>query len=110
MKIPQRVDPLKARAAVDALIGESDRRSTALARRLHAWSAGWAAGHQVGYEAGVRDTLEQEARQRREAAGLVAEAAAIQQQRWRLRGERRTRQTFSQPHPDDYPGRGGDTS
>jgi len=101
------------RALVAALIGESDDRAAQLAAQARAWREGYEQGFLAGVEVGRGAALEEEAAQRREAAGLVREAttgpsrAAILRQRWTLRGEQRTRETFGRPHPGDYPGRDG---
>ncbi|HEY2550110.1 MAG TPA: hypothetical protein VGI64_05995 [Streptosporangiaceae bacterium] len=100
-------EPMSVRQIVAALVGESDDRERELARRLASWREGYTAGFLAGVEVGRGAVLAEEARQQREAAGQLAEAVEIQQARWRLRGERRTRQTFSQPHPADFHGRGG---
>ena len=59
--------------------------------------------------------LEDEAQCRREMAALVPGARPgsrsvsfkeVDRCRWIVRGEERTRATFGQPHPDDFPGAG----
>jgi hypothetical protein len=113
MRVAQASDPVPLREAVNRLVSESDRRDLELQLRRQAWSEGWLAGHEIGYDAGRRDAAAEESAQRREAAGMVADAtrgpdhAELERRRWRLRGEQRTRQDFGQDHPDDYPGNGG---
>ena len=99
-------EPVTVGAVVTALIGESDDRAAVLAARLAAWREGYERGFLAGAEAGRGAAAAEEAAQRREAAGLVAEAADIARNRWMLRGEHRTRGTFARPHPGDFPGRG----
>jgi hypothetical protein len=101
---PGATEPVTARARLAALIGESDRRSSALGQRLAAWAEGYERGFDAGSEVGYGAAAHQEAQQRRETAGLVAEITGIQRARWSLRGQHRTRQTFAAPHPDDYEG------
>jgi len=104
---------MTVRAIVEALIGESDSRDAVRQGRLAAWREGYEHGFFAGIEVGRGAALEEEAAQRREAAGLVHEAtagpanAAVIRRRWTVRDERRTRETFGQPHGADYPGQGG---
>jgi hypothetical protein len=70
-----------------------------------AYIAGYAAGHHDGYERGTRQMqAEWPAIVRPLSRPSRAEIEAV---RWELRGERRTRETFGQPHPNDYPGQDG---
>lgn len=105
--VRQTSGPVPLAAAVERVIDRSDERGAQLRLRLAAWREGWLAGHGNGYEQGRRDALDEETAQRREAAGLAAEAMELQRERWRLRGQRRDRATFSRPHPGDYPGKSG---
>lgn len=66
---------------------------------------GWQDGSRIGFEAGraaegfERDLAWQE------MARSVARNGEVMARRWMLRGQPRTRGTFGQPHPADYPGR-----
>jgi hypothetical protein len=82
--------------------GERDRQ---LELRHEAWRAGWqacATAHADDYDQGYADGL---AGRKRRQHDTVA-ALQLYLRRWDLRGDRRTRPTFSQAHPDDFPGRG----
>lgn len=64
-------------------------------------------GRSAGIEEGRRAYAAEEAEQRRQAAGLVRALTVqgdVERRRWELRGEPRTRETFGQAHPDDFPG------
>ena len=90
-------------------LAEAGRIDAELARQIEWARDSYRRGVEDGIEIGRRQTLAEEAAQRREAAGLVRSAmrdCAIERDRWTLRGERRTRQLFSAPHAADYPGRG----
>ena len=84
-----------------------------LARIGQAWRDGWLAGQQDGYRSGRED----EAAERDQAWDAIARPIArggqahadLERTRWTVRGEQRTRETVSQPHPDDHPGREADT-
>jgi hypothetical protein len=104
----QATDPVPLSDAVAELLSESDRRDLELQARI-AWAAAeHERGRELGIEEGRRQALAEESAQRREAAGLVQAAtsgptqAELQRRRWMLRGEERTRETFADPHPDDY--------
>jgi hypothetical protein len=68
----------------------------------HVWTAGERAGRRE-----VIHNLTAEARAEKATQHELLEAlrAAEPAERWRVRGEQRTRQTFGQPHPRDFPGR-----
>lgn len=72
--------------------------------RLH--RAGWQDGFRIGFEAGRAAEGFERDEAWREMARPVARSGPLLAHRWMLRGEARTRQTFGQPHPADYPGRG----
>lgn len=70
-----------------------------------AYEAGRAGGWREGYEHGARllDT---------EWPAVIAPMLSgrpdhreLERRRWALRGEQRTRETFGDPHPDDFSGR-----
>lgn len=96
------------------VLAESDRRDREQERLLNNWRAGYAAAERAvsdAYEAGFADALTtvkrghhdtyRAAQQLRDWVIAEETAEAV---RWELRGEPRTRETFSQPHPDDYTG------
>ncbi len=81
----------------------SDQMDTQLRLRLAAWSEGFAVGelaHADDYERGFLDGCMAVKRAQHDAVRLVSDDAL----RWTVRGERRTRQTFARPHPDDFRG------
>lgn len=62
------------------------------------------------YERGWRDGYAQAVLEVKAAehgiVNVLSAAAELERRRWRLFGEQRTRATFGDPHPDDYPGKG----
>lgn len=92
------------------LLGLSDERDVQLELRQRAWREGWDAGYADGYDAGHQDEAAARDRDWRRIARPIARggpsAAELEAKRWTVRGERRTPETFGQPHPDDFPGRG----
>jgi hypothetical protein len=72
-------------------------------RRLHAaecaaFDRGVAYGYDRGYDDGIAD--------RKREQQYMLEALQVHGRRWEVRGEPRSRETFGQPDPGDYPGRG----
>lgn len=122
MKAPP--SPAEVLAAARALIAYSDARDREVAARLSLAAAQYAAGREQGNREGETRVHEWYAEQDRELAAGVAEALARPARtaapgRWHLccracrlgghrngcpRCEDRTRATFGDPHPDDYPG------
>jgi hypothetical protein len=91
------------------LLDLSDERDRELRWRLQAWRDGWRSGHADGYEAGRLDAVKDMKRIQHDLAGVaddLGRSIQIEELRWWLRGQARTRQTFADPHPGDYPGRG----
>ena len=87
----------------EAILAMSDERDQALARILAAHREGYYAAWQDGadrYNAGFYDG----AIRRKHAEHDVVGAQRVENARWELRGEHRTRETFADPHPDDYKG------
>lgn len=102
MSIGQDTDPVQFR---DALLELSDERDTWLRRLLGAWADGWracAAALGDQYERGFADGV---ASIKRTDHQLV-DALDRGRVRWILRGQERTRDTFGQPHKDDFNGIG----
>ena len=64
------------------------------------------AAHEAGRRQVTRD-LAAEARAEKTTQHDLLDAlrAAEPEERWRVRGQQRTRETFGQPHPRDFPGR-----
>jgi hypothetical protein len=93
-------------------LAESDRRDRDLAARWRAWQEGWQAceaaqddAWEAGYAAAAADLKRAQHDKHRAAVQLAAwidATEAIEQARWELRGDPRTRETFGQPHPGDY--------
>ena len=86
----------------------SNEREMWLRRVLAAEVAGFARGREAGY----REGREAEAADRDAAWLRIARPVArggpsfaeLERRRWRLRDEQRTRESFGEPHPDDYQG------
>lgn len=89
------------------LLARSAERDIYEDRIAAAWRDGYDLGFSAGVEAGRRQAAAEEAAQRAEAAGFVHAGPAsdeLQRRRWSVRSEARSRETFAQPHPDDYQG------
>jgi hypothetical protein len=73
---------------------------------MQAWRDGYAAGeraHADDYERGFAEGVASVKRVQHE----LVRALEARQVLWIVRGQRRTRQTFADPHPGDFVGRGG---
>jgi hypothetical protein len=101
-------------AEVAALIVLSDERDTWLARIDDVARSEYARGRRGGYERGRRDEAAEMATSWNKIARPIARGGPsfdeLERRRWTLRGESRTRRSFSQPHPADFAGQGGDAS
>jgi hypothetical protein len=97
--------PLSLPEALAALLELSAERDKWLARLGAEYLIGWKLGYAAGSAA---ERLEADqawsALPRRRLP--YAPLADVEAKRWELRGEQRTRETFGQPHPADYKGRG----
>jgi len=91
------------------LLSLSNERDVQLELRHRAYMQGWEAGHMAGAD----DGRQAEATERDKAWNRIARPIArggtahaeIEQRRWTVRGEQRTRETYGQPHQGDYKGR-----
>ena len=98
-----------AAQATGGLAALSDERTLWLRRLLDAERA----AERRGYERGISDGYAQCAADVKAAEHAIATGirrACGPDDRWQLRGEPRTRETFAGPHPDDYVPRGGQES
>lgn len=96
---------------VAELLTLSDERDTWLRRLDTAHRVSFELGCALGVAVGRRQVLDEEAAAQRAVAGMVLAGdlrtySQIEAARWTVRGQRRTRETFGQPHPGDYLGRG----
>jgi hypothetical protein len=82
------------------LLELSDERDRYLSRIRAAEVHGYQRGHDDGYSAGWLDALAMVKRVEHEMVDAFNRMAVS----WTVRGQRRTRATFGQPHPRDYPG------
>ncbi|HEY7325288.1 MAG TPA: hypothetical protein VH520_10730 [Streptosporangiaceae bacterium] len=96
-------DPVPLAEVIGSLLEYSDVLDGQLRLRLAAYREGFEHGREAGYDQGYDDGI---AERKRVQQDLV-EALRVHGRRWVLRGEPRARETFSQPHPDDYQGRKG---
>lgn len=80
--------------------------ATRIREHRETYAAGYADGHRAGREDHAREQHADWARMARRITRGPA-YAEIEARRWELRGEPRTRATFGQPHPADYPGSEG---
>ena len=98
-----------AAQATGGLAALSDERTLWLRRLLDAELA----AERRGYERGIGDGYAQCAAEVKAAEHAIATGirrACGPDDRWQLRGEPRTRETFAEPHPDDYVPRRGQES
>lgn len=86
----------------NALLELSDLLDASLCLRLAAYREGYERGREAGYQVGYADG----ALDRKHAQQDLLKALQVHARRWELRGEPRARETFSQPHRDDFTGRG----
>jgi hypothetical protein len=91
------------------ILRDSDEREADLQLRHDAFREGLRLGRTAGNAEG-RSAAEREISQAwHEVAAPVARGgpsyAELESARWAVHGEPRTRETFGQPHPDDYLGR-----
>lgn len=97
--------------ALGELLDRSGERDLYGARIDQAYREGWRAGQAEGYGMGRADEAAERDRAWKEIARPAARGglshAELERRRWAVRGEPRTRETFGQPHPDDYQGRKG---
>jgi hypothetical protein len=87
------------------VLEQSDERDRYERRILNAWHEGFAAAeathaddYSLGYAAAIADVKSAE---HDIVRAFQAQAPAA---RWSVRGQRRTRHAFADPHPGDYPG------
>lgn len=83
-----------------ALLELSDLMDRQLVLRLRAYREGWQAAEQAradDYSTGYADGT----MGHKHAQHDAVEALKLYMRRWSLRGQRRSRRTFSAPHPDD---------
>ncbi len=102
-------DDATVMVAPSALLELSDERDTWLRRIDAAWREGFAAGsarqYSRGYAAAVADVKRAQHALYDHLRKLPADT-----ERWSVRGEPRTRETYANPHPEDYQGRGRDAA
>jgi hypothetical protein len=99
-------EPVPLHRAFADLLAVSDERDIWLLRLRASWQAAYALGWQHGHAAGRREAEAEQAASWREVAVPIARGGEVQRRRWAVRAEARTRETFGQPAPGDYPGRG----
>jgi len=104
-----RAELAELRRLAVALVDATDHEAEIAYRLLlcrEAFDRGRDAGWAAGFEAAHREM----AAAWNAAAAPIARGglvhAEVEEKRWMLRGEPRTRGTFGRPHLDDFPGRG----
>ena len=86
------------------LLELSDDRDLWEHRLLDAEAAAYAAGYAAGRADEARDADRAWAAIPVQRFRDSPDLAELEAARWTVRGEPRNRETFGQPHPDDYPG------
>jgi hypothetical protein len=107
--VRQLPEPVPLHHAVAEVLALSDERDAWLRRLDGEHRGAFRLGYALGVEIGRRQVLDEEAEARRAAIRMVRDAgrlSEVERRRWTVRGEARTRATFGEPHPADYPGRG----
>jgi hypothetical protein len=93
------------------LLELSDERDGWLRRVLAAERDGYERGHRdgwcEGYAAAETAMAARWAAFARPAARQLVRGIGLQRRRWQVRGQPRTRESFAEPHPDDFPGTDG---
>lgn len=103
----QRQPPVTLAEALAELVEVSDGRDQWEQRLLAACRAAYLAGHADGRAA---ERLEADQAWAARPARIARDGLALEdleRHRWTVRGDSRTRDTFGQPHPDDYQGQDG---
>jgi hypothetical protein len=106
--VPSQREPVPLRQAEAELLATSDLLDAQLRLRLRAYGEGYEAGYETGYYDGREDQAAELAEAWNRIARPVsrgAPLAEIERRRWSVRGETRTRHSYGQPAPGDYPGR-----
>jgi hypothetical protein len=88
------------------LLALSDERDTHLMLRDRAYREGYAEGARGQWSAGYAAAMTDMKRVQLDLVATLDLAGDLARRRWVVRGEQRTRETYGQPHPDDYMGRG----
>jgi len=83
------------------LLELSDERDGCQARILAAERRGFDRGWRCGYDTGYTDAVGEIKRVQQQLVRCYRDGGVL----WIVRGQVRTRQTFADPHPGDYPGR-----
>lgn len=99
-------------AAVLELSDERDRwlnrilalEQAAYERERAGYTSGLSDGQDIGRHR-LRDELAEDWRVMAADVPHGPTWAEVEERRWTVRGERRTRETFADPHPGDFPGR-----
>lgn len=110
MSIRQHAEPpVDLATALAELLELSDERDRWQSRLGDEYRIGWKLGYAAAIDQGRRLEAAERDRAWNRAAQSIARGgrthAELERRRWALRGDPRTRETFGQPHPDDYPGR-----
>jgi hypothetical protein len=106
--VPCQRDPASLATAIGELLELSDERDSWIARLIAAGRDGYARGLADGVALGRRlEAAELDEAWNRIAGPISRIDPAFMSMRWAVRGEPRTRETFSRAHPGDFKGREG---
>jgi hypothetical protein len=89
----------------DEIRSISDERDRQLALRLDAWREGYDAGAAGQFEAGYAAAIADVKAAQHGLYNHLRRCRETEDGRWIVRGQQRTRKTFGNPHPADYPGK-----
>jgi hypothetical protein len=89
----------------DELLGLSDKRDRQLELRQAAWAEGYRAGAAGQFEAGYAAAIADVKAAQHALYNHLRRWHEAEDGRWIVRGQQRTRKTFGNPHPADYPGK-----
>jgi hypothetical protein len=93
-------EPVPLGEVIGGVLELSDLMDGQLRLRLAAYREGYETGREAGYDRGYEDGV----LDRKRAQQDLLEEFRIVERRWTVRGETRARETFGQPHRDDYRG------
>jgi hypothetical protein len=107
MTVPCQREPEQLTEVIGGLLEQSDLLDGQLRLRLAAFREGYQFGHEAGYTEGRQDMADELAAAWNRIAGPISRIdPQFLRRRWSVRGELRDRETFGQPSPGDFKGRG----
>jgi hypothetical protein len=100
-------EPVPLAQAVAELVERSDLLDLSLKLRLRAWRDGYREGARGQYEAGYAAAIADVKGAQHALYNHLRRVRELEDGRWIVRGQQRTRKTFGHPHPNDFTGQDG---